>query len=132
LTLGVEGLIDRTARAYVEMQQRLITRVRVTGRAFAAALLFLFLSAPTARAEYPPAYEAEPPSPSAGWKAYDAMILRPFGLAQTLVGAAVFVPFYPLAAVADEIVTTDAKSWVTEACITGPVYQTFQKPLGEL
>jgi hypothetical protein len=116
------------------MQDRLSGWVRVTGAARATALLLLLslAAAPRARAEYQPVYEPEPGSPSVGQKAYDALILRPFGLAQTLVGVAVFVPFYPLAVVADEIVTTEAKSWVTEACVTGPVHQTFQKPLGEL
>lgn len=116
------------------MQERLSGGVRVTGAARAAALLLLLslAGAPAARAEYQPVYQPEPASPGVGRKAYDLLILRPFGLAQTLVGAAVFVPFYPLAVVADETVTTEAKSWVTEACVTGPVHQTFQKPLGEL
>jgi hypothetical protein len=115
------------------MQERLSDGVRVTAALAAAVLLLLVLvAARTARAEHQPVYKPEPASPSVGRKAYDALILRPFGLAQTVVGAAVFVPFYPLAVVADETLTTDAKSWVTEACITGPVHQTFQKPLGEL
>jgi hypothetical protein len=71
--------------------------------------------------------------PSTGRKVYDALILRPFGAAQTVVGAAIWIPFYPLAALSDRAtVSSDAAAWITDTCVTDPVDQTFRKPLGEL
>jgi hypothetical protein len=63
-------------------------------------------------------------TPSAGQKVYDAVVLRPFGFVQAVVSAAVFVVLYPVALVTGT--TTD----LTEMCITGPVEQTFRRPLG--
>lgn len=97
---------------------------------FAAIVLALTaLTVPVASAR---AESTSSSKPSVVRKAYDALVLRPFGAAQTLVGVAVWVPFYPVAALADSTVSTDARGFVTEACITDPVNQTFRKPLGEL
>lgn len=85
-------------------------------------------SAPSDRetAPYTPGdMPAGQPTPSRGQKVYDAMILRPFGFVQTVVSAAVFVVFYPAS------VRTGTTDDLTEMCITGPVEQTFRRPLGE-
>lgn len=102
----------------------------------ALGLVMLVAIAPAVRADVPPSvpegaqYDQgdEAPArstPSRGQKVYDAMVLRPFGFVQTVVGAAVFVVFYPFALVSGT--TGD----LTDMCITGPVEQTFKKPLGE-
>jgi len=57
---------------------------------------------------------------------YDAVVLRPWGLVQVLVGAALFVPSYPIAWLAG------AGDDVLRACIEQPVERTFRRPLGEL
>ncbi|UCE85236.1 MAG: hypothetical protein JSU66_12920 [Deltaproteobacteria bacterium] len=70
------------------------------------------------------AREAEAP----GWpvQAYDAVVLRPLGLIQTAAGATAFLLAYPISRL------TGGSDHVVDACITGPVDQTFRKPLGEL
>ena len=64
--------------------------------------------------------------PSTGRKIYDAVVLRPFGAVQTLVGAAAFVVLYPMA------LPFDGGDVVLDVCITKPVDRTFRRPLGEL
>ncbi len=64
--------------------------------------------------------------PDSGRRAYDLFALRPLGLVQVVVGAAVFVPAYPVS------VLVDAEDEVRDICITGPVDQTFRRPLGRL
>jgi hypothetical protein len=64
--------------------------------------------------------------PDGGRRTYDLLSLRPLGLVQVAVGAAVFVPAYPVA------VLLDAEDEVRDICITGPVDQTFRRPLGRL
>jgi hypothetical protein len=59
-------------------------------------------------------------------KAYDAVVLRPLGFIQTAVGATVFLLAYPIS------LATGGTDHVVDACITGPVEQTFERPLGEL
>ena len=57
---------------------------------------------------------------------YDAVVLRPFGFIQVALGAAVFVPSYPVALLVDG----DEDVW--RACIADPVERTFRRPLGRL
>jgi len=103
------------------------TVARALGVAF-VALILLAIPLAGARAATPGSSE-----PGTARKIYDALVFRPFGAAQTIVGAAVWIPFYPLAALSDRTsVSSDAADWVTETCITDPVNQTFRKPLGEL
>jgi len=64
--------------------------------------------------------------PDGARRAYDLLALRPLGLVQVVVGAAVFVPAYPVS------VLVDAEDEVRDICITGPVDQTFRRPLGRL
>ena len=61
-----------------------------------------------------------------GRKVFDALILRPLGLVQTLVSASFFLVAYPVALV------TGGSDDVIEICIEQPVAQTFRKPLGDL
>jgi hypothetical protein len=58
--------------------------------------------------------------------AFDLAILRPLGLVQTLVGAAAFVPFYPIS------LLTGGSEHVMHVCIENPIERTFRRPLGEL
>ena len=61
-----------------------------------------------------------------GRKVFDALVLRPLGLVQTVVSASIFLVAYPISLV------TGGSDDVIEACIEQPVAQTFRKPLGEL
>ena len=65
--------------------------------------------------------------PGIGSKIFDCAVLRPFGLATTIVGGALFVPAAALASPsgADNIQT----AW--EHFVLTPVENTFQRPLGE-
>jgi hypothetical protein len=113
------------------------SRAGVSVRVIAAGLALLMAMAPAVRADAPPAvpeggapYEQGEripirPAPSTGQKIYDAAVLRPFGSVQAVVSAAVFVVLYPVALV------TGTRDELTEMCITGPVEQTFKRPLGE-
>ncbi len=111
-------------------------RAGVSERLLAAALAMLVATVPAVRANDPPSVPERAPSeqadgtpirptPSTGQKIYDAAVLRPFGFVQAVVGAAVFVVLYPVALV------TGTTADLTEMCITGPVEQTFKRPLGE-
>ena len=99
----------------------------------ALGLLVLAVMAPVARAAAQPTASAygqdgEPrarSAPTRGQKVYDALVLRPFGVVHTVVSAAMFVVFYPAA------LATGTSDDLTDMCITGPVEQTFKKPLGE-
>ena len=57
---------------------------------------------------------------------YDAVVLRPLGFLQVVVGAVVLVPSYPVALLVDG----DEDVW--RACIADPVERTFRRPLGRL
>jgi hypothetical protein len=65
--------------------------------------------------------------PGIGSKIFDCVILRPFGLATTILGGVFFVPAAALASPsgADNIQT----AW--EYFVLTPVEETFQRPLGE-
>jgi hypothetical protein len=64
--------------------------------------------------------------PGVARRAYDLVLLRPFGFLQVVVGAAVFVPSYPVALLVDG----DEDVW--RACVAEPVERTFRRPLGRL
>ena len=91
-------------------------------RALGCGGLLLILAAAPVRAEEEDRSRAE------GWtrQAYDLVVLRPFGLVQTLVGAGFFIVAYPVSLI------TGGEADVVDVCISGPVDQTFRKPLGQL
>ena len=64
--------------------------------------------------------------PGIARSAYDAVVLRPLGFLQVVVGAVVLVPSYPVAL----LVHGDEDVW--RACIADPVERTFRRPLGRL
>ncbi len=64
--------------------------------------------------------------PGTGRKLYDAVVLRPFGLFQTVLGSVAFLVFYPMA------LPFGGGDVVLDVCITKPVDRTFRRPLGEL
>ncbi len=88
---------------------------RGRGAGIALAVLLLGAAPPAAQAETDP-----------GRVVFDAAVLRPLGLVQTVVSAAILVAAYPVAAL------TGATDEVVEICWTQPVDQTFRRPLGEL
>ena len=94
----------------------------------AAALLSVLWAPPAqaAGAEAPAATEIPAKPPTIAEQAFDLVILRPLGLAQTAVGAAFFVVFYPVSLV------TGGSDHVVDYCWKSPVHQTFQRPLGAL
>ena len=95
------------------------------GRCLATLLVACFVLAASAA---PAHAEAERPlaAEQFGRKLFDALILRPLGLVQTLVSASFFLVAYPVALV------TGGSDDVIEICIEQPVAQTFRKPLGDL
>jgi len=86
-----------------------------------AALMVALGSAPAQARDARPAVDR-------GWpvQAYDAVVLRPLGFIQTAAGATAFLLAYPIS------LLTGGTDHVIDACITGPVDQTFRRPLGEL
>ena len=65
--------------------------------------------------------------PSIGSKIFDCLILRPFGLAATVVGGAFFVPAAALAAPSGAAGIQTA--W--DHFVGAPVENTFKRPLGD-
>jgi hypothetical protein len=62
----------------------------------------------------------------------DLVLLRPFGLAITAMGAGLFLGTSPLAAIADFAATPhDALQRSGEALVLAPAAFTFTRPLGE-
>lgn len=57
---------------------------------------------------------------------FDAVLLRPLGLAQLAVGTALFLPLYPMSLVAD------GGEDLFRACVSDPFERTFRRPLGRL
>jgi hypothetical protein len=66
------------------------------------------------------------PPPGVARSAYDAVLLRPLGFLQVVVGAVVLVPSYPVA------LLVDGEDDVWRACVAEPVERTFRRPLGRL
>ena len=71
-------------------------------------------------------YEEVGRDPHLGRQIYDAVLLRPLGLVQLAVGAALFVPLYPVSLLADR------SDDLFRACVSDPVERTFRRPLGRL
>ncbi len=70
------------------------------------------------------AYESVGQEPDLGRQVYDAVVLRPLGFIQTLVGAALLIPLYPVSLI------VDGSDDLLRACVTDPFERTFQRPLG--
>ena len=64
--------------------------------------------------------------PGVARSVYDAVVLRPLGFVQVVVGAVLLVPAYPVALLVDG----DEDVW--RACVGDPVERTFRRPLGRL
>jgi len=97
-------------------------RARVRPRshpALALLLLALILAAAPRQAG------AKSQPRSAGVMMYDAVIERPIGAVETLVGAAVTLVAYPLA------LGSGRTHHVLERCIQAPARYTFKRPLGD-
>jgi hypothetical protein len=94
----------------------------------AAALLGALWAPPahSAGARTSATYEIPARPPTIAEKAFDLVLLRPLGLVQTAVGAALFAVFYPVSLV------TGGSDHVVDYCWKSPVHQTFQRPLGAL
>lgn len=95
----------------------------------AIALTILLLSAPAAAVEPSGSGEdlervARPPGVARS--VYDAVVVRPLGFVQVVLGAVLFVPSYPVA------LLLDGDEDVFRVCIADPVERTFQRPLGRL
>ena len=93
-------------------------RTRVIVAATVAVLALALIVTPAA---------AEPRSATENVRtAYDAVVLRPLGLVQVVVGVVFFVPAFPIAAL------FGAGDDAFRICIEQPVDRTFRRPLGEL
>jgi hypothetical protein len=68
----------------------------------------------------------EPFEGSAGAMAFDLILMRPVGLAATIVGAAVFIVSIPFSALGGN------SEAAAEKLINEPLFFTFQRPLGQL
>jgi hypothetical protein len=95
----------------------------------ALALAILLLSSPAVSVEPSSSGEdlervARPPGVARSL--YDAILLRPLGFVQLALGAALFVPSYPVA------LLVGGDEDVFRACIADPVERTFRRPLGRL
>jgi hypothetical protein len=94
-----------------------------------AVLIVLLLSSPALSAEPSGSgddLERMARPPGVARTAYDAVVLRPLGFLQVVVGAVVLVPSYPVALLVDG----DEDVW--RACVAEPVERTFRRPLGRL
>jgi hypothetical protein len=87
---------------------------------FLAALL---LAAPLAAPVMAQA-EAESEEATAGSMAYDLFVMRPLGLAATVIGSAVFVLALPFTAITDDVGDS------SEKLIADPWDYTIRRPLG--
>lgn len=61
----------------------------------------------------------------------DLVLLRPFGLAITVMGTGLFLGTSPLAAIADLAAPNDALLHSGEALVVAPAAFTFMRPLGD-
>ena len=96
---------------------------------FALAVSILLLSSPAISVEPSSSgddLERVARPPGVAESVYDLVVLRPLGLVQVVLGAAILVPSYPVALLVDG----DEDVW--RACVADPVERTFQRPLGRL
>ena len=70
-------------------------------------------------------YSGCEPEPTGGMMMWDAVVMRPIGMAGTVLGSVVWLVSYPFAYWGGN---TDAS---TEALVQHPFEWTFQRPLGE-
>lgn len=63
--------------------------------------------------------------PTGGQMMWDALIMRPIGMAGTVLGTAVWLVSYPFSALGGNI------DQATEKLVVAPFDWTFQRPLGE-
>ncbi len=82
--------------------------------------LSLGLTSPVAAETAPGA-----PSPTAGEKTFDALVLRPLGFVEVVAGALCFAASTPLVA------PTGQLTEVRGTFVDGPVDHTFERPLGD-
>jgi hypothetical protein len=68
----------------------------------------------------------EPFDGSAGAMTFDLILMRPIGLAASIVGAAVFIVSLPFSALGGN------QEAAAEKLINEPLFFTFQRPLGQL
>jgi hypothetical protein len=68
----------------------------------------------------------EPFEGTAGAMAFDVILMRPVGLAATIVGTAVFIVSLPFSALGGN------QEAAAEKLINEPFFFTFQRPLGQL
>jgi hypothetical protein len=68
----------------------------------------------------------EPFEGTAAAMTFDLILLRPVGLAATIVGTAVFIVSLPFSALGGN------EEAAAENLIKGPFFYTFQRPLGQL
>jgi hypothetical protein len=68
----------------------------------------------------------EPFEGTAGAMAFDLILMRPVGLAATIVGAAIFIVSIPFSALGGN------SEAAAEKLINEPLFFTFQRPLGQL
>jgi hypothetical protein len=92
-----------------------------------AAILILWLGLAPFGAGASASERSEPGAePDLAREIYDLTVLRPLDTVQVVVGAAFFVPLYPLSLV---LGGTDD---VVDYCIRAPVERAFRRPLGRL
>ena len=84
------------------------------------------MAEPTGVDESQRVYEDVSREPQLGRQIYDVVLLRPFGLIQLAVGAALLLPLYPVSLLAER------SDDLIRACISDPVARTFRRPLGQL
>lgn len=90
-----------------------------------AAAAILALSANLAQAdEY---REDAGTTPSGGAMAFDLVVVRPLGVAASVVGLGLFVLNLPLSVIMGEPPSKPAERWIVE-----PVRYTFDRPLGQM
>ena len=103
----------------------------ISGRSTALVLAILLvapgaLAAPAGVDDAQRVYEDVGRDPHLGRQIYDAVLLRPLGLIQLAIGAALLVPLYPVSLLADR------SDDLLRACVSDPVERTFRTPLGRL
>ena len=81
---------------------------------------------PTGVDESQRVYEEVGREPHVGRQIYDAVLLRPLGFVQLVVGTALLLPLYPVSLLADR------SDDLFRACVSDPVERTFRRPLGRL
>jgi hypothetical protein len=93
---------------------------------FLVSVLFLTLSMPLSvlpKAAY--AYDRQTENPSGAAMFVDGLVIRPLGVAATVLGSAVFIVTWPFSALGGNV------GQAKQALIDEPVIMTFKRPLGQ-